>query len=169
MQTRWIFDVLKEQRCAMYIILACSTSKPALTFLQRFLQEFDIQFETVAQALESFRDNKTITLESILQDEVKQLSLLSFWRVKAIRENFTQPQLLSSTDSGEERRRGQASARTLEDEGMVDKYSGLPAELQNLVANFTSRHDPQDSDAAAVGLLQNTNDSSSFFLPTASP
>lgn len=166
MQTRWIFDVLKEQRCAKYIILACSTSEPALSFLQGFLQKVDIPFETVAQALESFRDNKTITLESIMQDEGKQISLLSFWRVKAIRENFTQPQLLSSTDSGEERR-GQAAARTLEDEGMVDKYAGLPAELQKLVANFTSRHDPQDSDAAAAGLRDGATDESE--APTIHP
>ena len=154
MQTRWIFDVLKEQRCAKYIILACSTSQTALSFLQLFLQNVNIPCETVPQALESFRGNETTTLESIMQDEMKQISLLSFWRVKVIRENFTQPHLLSSTDTDEERR-GQAAARTLEDEGMVDNYAGLPAELQKLVANFTSRHDPQDSDAAAAGLRDN--------------
>ena len=154
MQTRWIFYVLKEQRCAKYIILACSTSQTALSFLQLFLQKVNIPFETVPQALESFRGNETITLESIMQDEMKQHSLHSFWRVKAIRENFTQPHLLSSTDTDEERR-CQAAARTLEDEGMVDNYAGLPAELQKLVANFTSRHDPQDSDAAAAGLRDN--------------
>jgi hypothetical protein len=137
-ETRWIFDILKEKGCAKYIIFACTKSPVAMSFLLFFLKSvgIDDDKQAVGQALQSFRDDKDITLEWIRRDESRNEYLHIFWRVKAIRENFVLPELLSSTDTDEERR-GQTAARALEVPGMVEGYDGLPAELQKLVANFT--------------------------------
>ena len=155
-ETRWIFDILKEERCAKYIIYACTRrNQLALSLLQAALSSVGIYLtseQPLPVALAQFRSDETITFDSIMKDEDKNLVFHSFWRMKIIRGQFQIPgQHLSSTDTDEEKR-GQGAARSLEEPGMVEGFAGLSTELQNLVANYTMQYDTSDSVAAGKSL-----------------
>jgi len=135
-----------------YNIFACSRSGAAFTLLQALLKTcnigIDVQ-ETLPHALKTFREDETITLDSIMEDEDKKDYIFFLYRVSEVKKHFIRPgQDLSSTDT-DQSQRARHAARALENPKILQGYAGLPEILQEKVAYFTSRYNAENSGAAA--------------------
>ena len=153
-QVKWAFHILKDERVAKYIIYACTTSKNALNQLILFLESVGITLDgqELPEALKSFRMDDELTLDSISADSDAEELLYLFFRVKDIRTQFATPGAdVSPTDTDEDKR-ARAAAVAVQDGEVVKNLDNLPRVLQAVVADFTSRHDPQDQNAAGASL-----------------
>mmetsp|Transcript_2189 Transcript_2189/g.5031 ORF Transcript_2189/g.5031 Transcript_2189/m.5031 type:complete len:277 (+) Transcript_2189:108-938(+) len=138
-QQRWMFDVLKESRLEEVIVNCCADDINSSAQLSLIFKHCKISTDIgFPEGLKLFRES--IEWEMFENDEKKLEALLSLWRVKTVRRNFTLPyHFLSSTDTNESEN-GVNALRKIQDPQLLTNIARMGDVMPKFFAEWIVPH-----------------------------